>query len=239
MAQSGERARLSGVIPITVIVAAAIICIIVSAWTSANRADEVALEHEKRLFSRSIVDHAERILRELESVTTSQEALRSLRGRPDREQIQNQVGQRLTNFFDHDFVFVVDAADNLVYALLGANSMEPRWFNSILPDLLPALGYMRGRAGAKPGGGALRIIGAARGEGRSEQLQRAALVQRFLGGAALVAATMVASPDSGVSAADRAATPMVLTVKLIDQEVLAEIAGRLQLQNLRKATPWR
>ena len=235
MARSGERARLSGVIPITVIVAAAIICIVVSAWTSANRADEVALEHEKRLFSRSLVDHAERILRELESVTTSPEALRSLRGRPDREQIQNQIGQRLTNFFDHDFVFVVDAADNLVYALLGANSVEPRLFNSLLPDLLPALGYMRGRAGAKPGGGALRIIGAARGEGRSEQLQRAALIQQFLGGAALVAATMVASPDPGLSAADRAATPMVLTVKLIDHEVLAEIAGRLQLQNLRNA----
>jgi len=232
--ESEDRARISAVIPISVIVAAAIVCIIVSALTSANRADEVALEHEKRLFSRSIVDHGERVLRELESVATSEEAVRNIAGRADRDLIPGQVGQRLKTFFDHDFVFVVDAADNLVYALLGGSSAEPRWFNSLVPELQPTLSYMRGRAEPMPGG-ALRIIGAARGEGDAEQPKRAALVQQFLGAPAVVAATVVKPPDAAPSAAERPLSPIVLTVKLIDEDVLAEIAGRLQLHNLRKA----
>src|ERR1700674_3110663 len=128
MQKSGDRARISAVIPIGVIVAAAIVCIIMSALTSANRADEVALEHEKKLFSRSIIDQGERVLRELESVATSEEAVRGIVGRADRDLIRGQGGQRLKKFFDHDFVFVVDATDNLVYALLGTSSAEPRWF---------------------------------------------------------------------------------------------------------------
>ena len=65
---SWDRARLSVVVPISVIVAVAIVCIVVAVLTSARRADEVALEHEKRLLSRALVNHGERILRELESV---------------------------------------------------------------------------------------------------------------------------------------------------------------------------
>jgi hypothetical protein len=211
MQKGGDRARISAVIPISVIVAAAIVCIIVAALTSANRADEVALEHEKRLFSRSIVDHGERVLRELESVATSDEAVRSIAGRADRDLIQGQVGQRLKNFFDHDFVFVVDAADNLVYALLGGNSTEPRSFNALVPELQPTLGYMRGRVEPMPDG-ALRIIGAARGEGDAEQPNRAALVQQFLGAPAVVAATVVRPPDAAPSTAERHLSPIVLTV---------------------------
>ena len=74
---SWDRARLSIVVPISVIVAVAIVCIVVAVLTSARRADEVALEHEKRLFSRALVNHGERILRELESVATTEEALRT------------------------------------------------------------------------------------------------------------------------------------------------------------------
>ncbi len=71
---SWDRARLSVVVPISVIVAVAIICIVFAVMTSAKRADEVALEHEKRLFSRAIVNYGNRILRELESVAANEKA---------------------------------------------------------------------------------------------------------------------------------------------------------------------
>ena len=65
---SWDRARLSVVVPIGAIVAIAIVCIVVAVLSSAERADEVAIEHEKTLFSRALINHGERVLREVDSV---------------------------------------------------------------------------------------------------------------------------------------------------------------------------
>ncbi len=190
---SWDRARLSIVVPISVIVAVAIVCIVVAVFTSARRADEVALEHEKRLFSRALLNHGDRILRELESVAATEEALRRIRDQFDRDWVHNRIGLWLKNNFDHDFVFVADGSDRLTYTLLGRNSVEPSWFNSIVPELTPTLDYMRGRSGEQPSR-AVRISEPRRA-GEPEQRNRAVLVQRFLGRPAAVAAVLVASTD--------------------------------------------
>ena len=52
-------------VPLGVVVAVAIVCIVVAALTSAHRADEVALEHEQKLLTRAIVNHGEWSLRRL------------------------------------------------------------------------------------------------------------------------------------------------------------------------------
>ncbi|HKY85372.1 MAG TPA: EAL domain-containing protein [Pseudorhodoplanes sp.] len=225
-----DRARLSVVAPISVIVVVAIVCIVVAVLTSAQRADEVALNHDKSLLTRSITNHGERILRELESVAVTDQAVHSIRNEFDQDWIQLRVGLWLKNFFDHDFVFVADAKGDFVYALLGRTSVDPRWFNSILPELAPTIDYVRGRAGASPDR-AIRITEFA----RADQLTatRVALVQQFLGRPAIVAAVPVVPPDS-VEEGERQTAPIVLSVKFIDDEVLAEIANRLQLKNLRK-----
>ena len=59
------------------------------------------------------------------------------------------------------------------------------------------------------------------------------LLQAFLGRPAIVAAVAVMSADDKTRYAD-AEAPVVLSVKFIDEEVLAEIESRLQLRNLRK-----
>ena len=63
-----ERARLGVVVPLCVVVAVAIVCIIVAALTSAHRADEVALENEKHLLTRAIANHGEWSLRRLRNI---------------------------------------------------------------------------------------------------------------------------------------------------------------------------
>ncbi len=231
-AKSWDRARLSVVIPISVMVAVAIVCIVVAVLTSAQRANEVAIEHEKRLFTKSIVNHGERILRELESVAATEAATQNIRGQFNSDWVQTHVGLRLKSFFDHDFVFVADSSDRLVYALLGRNSVEPKWFNSILPELAPTLDYLRGRAGNTPNG-AIRIFESS--PQADTQPNRAALVQKFLGRPAVVAAVRVVPFDKEGSAKDAEGAPIVLSVRFIDEDVLAEIAGRLQLNHLRKA----
>jgi sensor domain CHASE-containing protein len=140
--------------------------------------------------------------------------------------VQVYVGLRLQSSFDHDFVFIADAADRFLYASLGLRSVDPNWFNSIQPDLKGVLDLVRGRS--SPGGTVLEIEPGKRGG-----LPRAARLQGFLGRPAIVAAVAVATP-SDVSPRTGAEAPIVLSVKFIDDDVLADIASRLLLRNLHK-----
>ena len=79
-------------VPIGVIVAVAIVCIVVAVLSSAQRADEVALQHEKQLFSRALNNYGERVLREVESVATSQAAIDNLRVAYDPAWARQRVG---------------------------------------------------------------------------------------------------------------------------------------------------
>lgn len=228
MKSSWDRARLGIVIPMSIIVVVAIICIVVAVTTSARRADEVALDHEKRLFTRAIMTHGEQILRELESVASTPQAVRSIRNNFDPTWIQRRLGLWLKTYFDHDFIFVANDSDHLIYALLGRHSVEPSWFNTILPELNPTIEYIRGRSGSAPSG-AVTII---EQDPHGDSSNRASLIQKFLGRPAIVAAVLVTT-DTKVSVEERRSAPIAMSVKFIDEDVLAAIAGRLQLINLR------
>ncbi|MGD9925264.1 MAG: putative bifunctional diguanylate cyclase/phosphodiesterase, partial [Pseudorhodoplanes sp.] len=133
------------------------------------------------------------------------------------------------NYFDHDFVFVADASDTLTYALLGRESVEPGWFNSIVAELTPTIDFVRGRSGEEPKG-ALRISD--HREGATRKRGRAALIQRFLGRPATIAAALVAPSVQIAGDRERAAMPLIVAVKFVDEEMLAEIGARLQLNEL-------
>ncbi len=59
-----DRARLSVVVPIGVIVAVAIVCIVLAVLSSANRADEVTINRERQLFSRALKNYGEQVIRD-------------------------------------------------------------------------------------------------------------------------------------------------------------------------------
>src|SRR5215467_6035918 len=89
---SQARPRLSVVVPIGIIVAIAIFCVIVAVLGSAQRADEVALSTERQLFTRALSNYSNRVLREVESVATSESAYRKIRGDLDPDWIKVYVG---------------------------------------------------------------------------------------------------------------------------------------------------
>ncbi len=221
-----DRARLSVVVPIGIIVAVAIVCVVVAVLTSAQRADEVALEQEQQLFTRSIADHGERVLREVESVTTSENAIRHIRLSPDLSWIQQRIGLWLETFFDHEYVFVIDATDQFVYALFDRRNVDQNLFDPIRSDLSPLLAYLRGRTATIPSG-IMTLLDTDHatdlGHGK-----RIATVQRFMNRPAIVAAVAVTLPEQNTSVN----TPFVLAVKFLDGDVLAEISSYLQLNNL-------
>jgi sensor domain CHASE-containing protein len=214
-----NRIRLSVVVPIGVIVAVAIVCVVVAVLSSARRADEVALDIERQLFTRALSNHGQQVLREVESVATSEAAVRRIRTQFDPEWVQIYVGSRLQSFFEHDFVFVADGRDRFLYASFGHRSHDPNWFNSIRPDIKPVLDLVRSQ----------RVLG---DQAPGSVTHRAVQLQGFLNRPAIVAGVAVA-PDETLGTSD-ADAPIILSVKFIDEDVLADIASRLQLSNLRK-----
>ena len=222
-----DRAHLSVVVRVGVIVAVAIICVIVAVLTSAHRADEVALEQEQQLFTRAIADHGERVLREVESVTASDRVVKIIRVDRNVAWIQQRLGQWLETFFDHQFVFVVDEADQLIYSLFDRTAVKSGDMQPIETDLAPLLGYLRGRSAAMPDG-VLTIFSSDRftdvGHGK-----RAVIVQKFLGRPALIAATEITSPEQDYAGV----APFVIAAKFINENVLSEISGQLKLLDLR------
>ena len=225
---SWDRARLSVVVPIGAIVAVAIICIVVAVLSSARRADQVAVQHEQQLLSRALHTEGERVLREVESVASSQSAIQNIRLDFDSAWVAHRVGLWLQNYFDHDYVFVFDGEDRPLYALTGNQPMTTAWLDKIRPDLMPVIDYMRGRAFRLRGGVRLGTSSLAEGGAHPE----AAIIGRFRNEPAIIAGAAVGPVDAIPPSLDNHA-PILLSVKFIQSTLLADIATQLRLTNLR------
>ena len=99
-----DRTRLGVLVPLGVVVAVAIVCIVVAALTSAQRADDVALERERQLLTRAIVNHGEWSLLRLKNVAQSNASVSA----DDIDQSPAMVQPRLRAWLgplgDHDLV---------------------------------------------------------------------------------------------------------------------------------------
>ena len=137
----------------------------------------------------------------------------------DSDGIAARFAQRLQSF-GHDFVFVVDRRERLLYSARRDGLIT----HAGRSDLAPVLSQLRGRP-PPPGASYLALdphsIAAP---------AQVALVQRFAGRPALVIGVAAESPRP---APLRGLSPAFIAVHFIDGEVLSDIAGRLQLHHLR------
>src|SRR5471030_149831 len=105
-----DRTRLGVLVPLCVVVAVAIVCIVVAALTSAQRADDVALERERQLLTRAIVHHAQWGLLRLRNTAQSSASVNA----DDINQLpavaQTRMRAWLGALIDYDLVLVVDSA---------------------------------------------------------------------------------------------------------------------------------
>ncbi len=226
---SWDRARLSVVVPIGVIVAVAIVCIVVAVLSSAQHADEVAVQHEKQLFSRALGNYGERILREVNSVASAPAAIANIRAKFDADWVTRRVGLWLRTYFNHDYVLIFDGNDKPIFLQLDHQMARLPWFTAARPDLASVIDYVRGRDDVLHG--ALRVT--ASDAGQAGPHPQAAVIRNLMGQPAVIAAVAVGPPGDASAALDKA-PPIVMSVKFIDHDVLAEIAAQLRLTNLRK-----
>jgi diguanylate cyclase len=219
---------LSVVVPIGVIVAVAIVCIVVAVLSSAHHADDVAIEHETQLFSTALNNYGARVLREVESVATSDTAIKNIRLKFDSEWAKQRVGIWLETFFEHEYVFVFDADDNPMLSMTGPHAAGQSLLASLQLDQSAVLSYMRGRSPALHN--AIRLTPSSLTEGGSHA--QAAVIGRLSGRPAVIAAVAV-GPVDGIPAARDDTAPIVMSVKFIDGDALGGIATQLRLENLR------
>jgi diguanylate cyclase (GGDEF)-like protein len=225
-----ERARLSAVLPVGLIVVVAIVCVMTAVLSSAHRADVFAVEQEHQLFKRALNDRRMQVLREAENVVTSNESVRRMWLDYDGAWVHARVGLRLKTFFEHDYVFVLDQTDRFVYALVGRESVDAASFGNALSELKPAIDDVRGR---RPATALSEVepneIDANTGVNRPV---RTARLQTFFGRPAIVAALGVV-PNDDTLALPEGPSAMLLTVSLIDGKFLGDLSIRLKLPALR------
>ena len=219
------QARPSLVMPISVTVAVAVVCVVVAVFTSARRADEFFLDREQQLIQQTIADRGIRVLREVESVAATERATLAIRTNYDPQWVEHSVGKWLQTFFGHDVVVVVDGSDQIEYAL----SRVPDGFSTadLHTELADDVDFLRARLSAMPNG----VMPLIAGQNPQTPGRGAVLIERFLGRPAIVAAAAVGSDNELRLGSEHA--PIVAAVKYIDEDMLGEIAGRLQLAGLR------
>jgi diguanylate cyclase (GGDEF)-like protein len=227
--RGSTHARLSVVVPVGITVTVAILCVIVAVLGSAQRADDVTLDTERQLLSRALSNYSDRILREVEAVAISEAAHQNIRADLDPNWIRPHVHERLQTSFNHDFVFVTDSSNRLLYNSLASQNIDPNLLESIQQDLKPTLDLLRGHGeadgahnGEPTGANAVQTL-------RRPPQHGAARLQAFLNRPAIVAAAVVTA--NGQIDTDTTA-PAVVSVKFIDNTILADIASRLHLNNL-------
>ncbi len=226
---SWDRARLSVVVPIGVIVAVAIICIVVAILSSAQHADEVAAGQEKQLLAHALDTFAFRVLRQVKSIAASPAAIRNIRLQPDPAWADRGVGLWLRKNFDHDDVFVFDGQDKPIYSLVGNHPPDAVWLAGAMPAMQGLLDYMRGREAVLD-----NAIGLQRAAADAQTAHaQAAVIRRFRDRPAVIAAAAV-GPVAGISPARDSAAPILVSVKYIDDVTLAGIAAQLRLTHLRR-----
>jgi diguanylate cyclase (GGDEF)-like protein len=217
-----DKARLSLLLPIGIIVAIAIMCVVVAVLTTARRANEVSLAREQELIQDAITGHGLRILQQLESTSSTDRAVLFIRDKYDPEAVDRRA-RWLLNYYSHDVVAIVDGQDQIKYKLFGDSAQASA---DIHRDLTPTLALLRGRLSALPDD----VIPIVPNQSLAKPGRSTALLQRFLGRPAIVAAGAVGF-DSQLATGNENA-PIEFSVKYIDETMLHEIASRRQLTDL-------
>jgi diguanylate cyclase (GGDEF)-like protein len=219
-----DRARLSVVVPIGAIVAVAIVCIVVAVLSSAHRADEVAVSHERHMFNSALSNFGERVLHDVEGVARSEGAQRNIRDAFDADWTQHHVGAWLDSVVDHDAVIIFDARGEPIYSR-GADRTRPaQWLAMARPELAAVLAALRGRGTMTS---TLRLD-----RGDTAIRGGIAVLRRLLGRPAVIAAAAVVTPQEAASG-EPIDAPAMLSVKFVDTHLLATLAGQLRIANLR------
>ena len=217
-----DRVRVNLVVPIGIIVAVAIVCIVLAVLTSAQRADEVSFNREQQLIRQTITNNGQRVLRQLESAAGTERATAQIRNAYDPQWVEQRI-EWLRAYFNHDVVVLVDGSDQITYTTAADGTP-----GDLRANIAAALDLLRGRDSELPSH-ALSVMPS---QDPLHPGRATALIQRFQNRPAIVAAVAVGS-DAELRSGNGHA-PIVVSAKFIDETMLREIGSDLQISNLHE-----
>jgi diguanylate cyclase (GGDEF)-like protein len=221
-----DRVRVNLVVPIGIIVAVAIVCVVLAVLTAAQRADEVAFNREQQLIRQAITNNGEHVLLQVEGAAETPRAIESIRTAYDPQWVQRRIGGWLQTFFKHDVVVVVDGSDQITStSFRGAPEASPA---EVRASIAQAVDLLRGRANTLPSH-ALAVMPT---QDPVHPGRATALIQRFQNRPAIVAAVAIGT-DADLSSGN-AGAPIVVSAKFIDEAMLREIGSDLQISDLHE-----
>jgi diguanylate cyclase len=214
------------VMPLCVIVALAIACIVIAALTSAQRANDVAVEHEKKLFQNAIVTRGDWSLKKIKTVLGT-DAGENSTAPVDLKYALSRVGSGLRAMIDIDYILVIDSADKLARLFDNRSAGNEDWLPFALQQLAPALDFLHGHNKAVPD--RVALLGEPKRSPDGSYVSEVAFLQVLDGRTAIVAGVALGSGarNAGGSA------PIVLTIQFVDGAGWAAFGKQLQLENLR------
>jgi diguanylate cyclase len=214
------QTRFGVLVPLGVVVAVAIVCIVVAALMSAHRADVVALDRERQLLARAITTHGEWSLGRLRTVIASSASVSAGDIEQSPAQVQQRLGVWLGPLSDHNLVLVLNSGNEIAYSQQGHDTSDLTLNKAVFTQLQSIAEFTRGRLQSLPPH-MMHLLGAADGS---------VLLHNFDGRLALSTAISVRDPGSAKN--DPAAGPIVLTLRLVGPKGLAGLGERIQLTNV-------
>ena len=217
--------------PIGVIVAVAILCIIIAVLTAAHRADEMAVTNERQLLSQALLDAARQTADDIASVASSESGVQNIQKNYDPQWVERRVGQWLYQFFEIDLAFVVNGLANPIFATRQGKFANPASAGEVLRELQPFMAAFYDH----PATPVVDKTGLAATAAMTASGTRAFALQNILNAPAIVA--IVAVAPAGSTAHPTPTTPAVVGVKFIDKALLAEIATLLESEQPPNCRP--
>ena len=142
-------------LPIALIFMAMVVIVAGFLFYAAHETDRVTRDRQARIVAHVLEDYFDKITHDQESVTIWDESVNKVRGDPDPEWFDANLGVWLYDYFGHDRVYVLDAEDRPIYAMVDGSRADRSSFTTAAIALNPLVKQLRSalRAGeADPDG---------------------------------------------------------------------------------------
>jgi diguanylate cyclase (GGDEF)-like protein len=221
------------IVMIGALIVVAVIALIGFAYLVARHVDETSAARELRIAHGELSELADRMKADLAAFTRWDEAIERTVRSGDTEWMHRYLGRRLHQASGHHRTFVLNHADQPIYAARDGDMVAPNAYHAVHDTVAPVVHAVR-RAHAVDFAFRLSSIDSSRAAQQFEAPAEAAIevVFRRLEGRPAMLGVMTIVPGAGQTEAKRAAPAVAISAAFLGNDLLHKLAAELGVDNL-------